>query len=688
MAEGQVKQVLEREVTCVLCLDIFSEPKKLPCDHVYCKDCLKRLALHQGLAAPTHLACPECRTVTRIPNDNVDEFPTDFRMNRLIEAYQKVDSCERGEDTLDTKQTAKGDSTVTDNCEEHLTQSLALYCETCSKLVCRDCVIMTKSHTHHDYDYVDKAADIHKEKLKETLLLTKEYDEVLTTLHMEISTAVDDVIQQERVEQQQIDGAFHSLMAVLEVKRDDMKRQVSQNSQSIQEALTRQMQQADVAQNEMKELASLIDSTLQGHDRTLLTRQEMLLDRFELIQKKMEELPQNVVTEPLLLPEVITGKKLKQHLDQHCFTYYAADPGKSHIRNFVSRAEADKCYSLLLDLVDFRGNKCRGGKQTVKAELKSIRDNSVTKGRINQLSPHCVQIMFEPHTQGRHELSLRLNGSHIGNSPCTCFLYKNPRQSSQPVATIESLQRPTGLARHGENILAVEHARSRILRLNTAFQVAGSIGEGILKGPSEVTADGNMNIYVCTIRDNKVHKFSKDGTLIKSIGMTGTRPGQFNFPNGVRINNYGELYVCDSGNNRMQVFDLDLNFKRVFGSQGSGKGQFKCPSDVDFDADDNVYIVDTNNHRIQVFSPQEQYLRAIGQKRFGSKELVSPINMHISDDQLFITEHEKNHVTVFKTSGELLTTFGNGVLSNPEGIEVDEDGFVYVTSDYSRIVVY
>ena len=138
----------------------------------------------------------------------------------------------------------------------------------------------------------------------------------------------------------------------------------------------------------------------------------------------------------------------------------------------------------------------------------------------------------------------------------------------------------------------------------------------------------------------------------------------------------------------MQEFDLDLITSRVFGSQDSGKGQFKCPSDVDFDADDNVYIVDTNNHRIQVFSPQEQYLRAIGQKRFGSKELVSPINMHISDDQLFITEHEKNHVTVFKTSGELFTTFGNGVLSNPEGIEVDEDGFVYVTSDYSRIVVY
>ena len=44
MAEGHAQQVLEKEVTCPLCLDILQEPKKLPCDHVYCKACLQRLA--------------------------------------------------------------------------------------------------------------------------------------------------------------------------------------------------------------------------------------------------------------------------------------------------------------------------------------------------------------------------------------------------------------------------------------------------------------------------------------------------------------------------------------------------------------------------------------------------------------------------------------------------------------------
>ena len=31
---------------------------------------------------------------------------------------------------------------------------------------------------------------------------------------------------------------------------------------------------------------------------------------------------------------------------------------------------------------------------------------------------------------------------------------------------------------------------------------------------------------------------------------------------------------------------------------------------------------------------------------------------------------------------------GRGHLSNPEGITIDEDGYVYVTSQYSKIVVF
>ena len=86
MAAG-VESVLEREITCALCLNIFQEPKKLPCDHVFCKACLEMLAKRNV----THsISCPECRRLAHLPNGVVEGLPTDFRMNCLIDVFQRV----------------------------------------------------------------------------------------------------------------------------------------------------------------------------------------------------------------------------------------------------------------------------------------------------------------------------------------------------------------------------------------------------------------------------------------------------------------------------------------------------------------------------------------------------------------------------------------------------------------------
>ena len=45
-------------------------------------------------------------------------------------------------------------------------------------------------------------------------------------------------------------------------------------------------------------------------------------------------------------------------------------------------------------------------------------------------------------------------------------------------------------------------------------------------------------------------------------------------------------------------------------------------------------------------------------------------------------------VWVMNTSGEVIATFGNGHLKNPEGITIDKAGFVHVTSHHSKIIVF
>ena len=76
---------LEREITCPVCHDHFQEPKILPCCHYYCKGCVQALVRRAGPSQP--FPCPECRSDTFLPQNDPDQLPTAFFVNRLKELY-------------------------------------------------------------------------------------------------------------------------------------------------------------------------------------------------------------------------------------------------------------------------------------------------------------------------------------------------------------------------------------------------------------------------------------------------------------------------------------------------------------------------------------------------------------------------------------------------------------------------
>ena len=68
-------------------------------------------------------------------------------------------------------------------------------------------------------------------------------------------------------------------------------------------------------------------------------------------------------------------------------------------------------------------------------------------------------------------------------------------------------------------------------------------------------------------------------------------------------------------------------------------------------------------------------------KGAASEQLNHPCGISVSSDQ-FVYVCENKCVSVFKTSGEFVTSFGQFI--DPRGIAVDDDGFVYV-SDWQSL---
>jgi hypothetical protein len=140
VARKWLRKLLMSEVTCPLYLGIFTDPKRLPCEHVYCRECLRGLALRSTTGS---ISCPECRTDVPVANYDVTTFSTPHQINRLIEIYQRNSKpAETAAAAAATPQPA--------TCGVHKSEPLALYCETCDTLACRDCVVMTYGKKNHE----------------------------------------------------------------------------------------------------------------------------------------------------------------------------------------------------------------------------------------------------------------------------------------------------------------------------------------------------------------------------------------------------------------------------------------------------------------------------------------------------------------------------------------------------------
>ena len=69
---------------------------------------------------------------------------------------------------------------------------------------------------------------------------------------------------------------------------------------------------------------------------------------------------------------------------------------------------------------------------------------------------------------------------------------------------------------------------------------------------TSVATDKAGNVFVADFYNNRVQKFSADGTFLSSFGSKGSGPGQFSYPIALAISDDGSVFVADYGNNRIQ----------------------------------------------------------------------------------------------------------------------------------------
>ena len=735
---------LQEQLTCGICLDLYTNPKTLPCFHYFCQQCLEGLPLDpQG--DNYFISCPTCHHHTQLPQPTgAADFPTAFQINNFKEVYnlmtkvsghQQVtcDNCTTTNATGYCKECAKflcqecidvhkkwgpiADHKITSldevvvsasklipvkkemKCSTH-NKPLEIICGTCEELICYDCTI--RIHRDHDYNLVSDCYPKHCQKLETSLKSISDKVTPVTDVLTALTERENEIREQGEVVKEEIRVMVEEMIDVLRQSERQLTREVDTVTGSKLQVLSEQKKSAEMILSQLKDCQEFVEQSLEiGSPQQVVTSTKQMMERI------------SHVTEQVNIEEFNPREKANLHFKKDSNIFDTLD----HIGDivFFSPTVLQQCKVKKIDRQHITTIK-----KTVSFPLSiQFSDSSLLTVPLSSLScsvvpvdtttpitatvtttthPGVYTIHCSPVTNGCHQVDIQVNDIQVDST--SLVIPFNPYLDNiTPVHNTPELNCPWGVAMTSDRHILVSERNSHCVtvldrdkkKMKSFGQVSDNLKFSCPRGVA-ITPDS----FILVADNHKIQKISMDGECIKSVGKQGSGPLEFDRPCGITISPItGHIYIADYDNHRIQVLNPNLTSSNVFGTHGSTEGQFDKPVDVAIDREGLVYVTDCLNHRIQIFTPEGQYLSQFGTKGSGPGQVAFPTGIVIDDnDLIYIAEVGNHRISVFTTNGQFVRSFERydgsmGQFNGQFGMTFDREGYLYVCDrGNNRVVVY
>ena len=710
---------LEEQLTCPVCLDLYTNPKTLPCLHSFCEACIERFP--QDKEGETYyLSCPTCRHCTELPGGGAGAFPVAFTLNNFIDVHsllkkvsdpQQVtcDNCTTANATgycKECKQVlctecigmhkkwarfashqitnldevtasvssssqllpAKQEPTLTCFVPSH-DEPLKYYCDTCDESICRDCAILT--HKDHKYNLMAESYTKYRQELERSLNPVKGKIEALKKILSAIAEREDEIRERGEGVLEEIHEMVEEMMNVLRQSERKLSEEAKRVTDAKLEVLSGQAKSAQISLSLLEHIEDYVEQSVKtGTPQQVLQSKKQMMKRMSEVttQINVEEL------EPKEKADFVLSKDIKSlHHIGDIMTYSCTALQQCKVKKIGHFEHLPKEKK-----VSFSLSMKRPDSSLVSVPVSSLKCSLVPVGKGDEpidttvtttsTHPGVYRIHCNPSTSGTHTVKVQVYDVELEDTSQVIPL--NPYLDNiTPVCTITELNLPCGVAVSDDgHVIVTEYNGNCVTILDNegkevkSFGGKGGSGNVQFSRPSGVAITPDNFILVCN--NHRIHKISMDGDCIASVGEKGSGPLQFNDPAGIAISLItGQVYIADFYNDRIQVLNPDLTFFHSFGSEGSANGQFKQPRDIAIDSQGLVYVTDRDNYRIQKFSPDGKFVAQFGSRGSGPGQLKSPYGITIDTagtGLVYVSDCGNNHyVSVFTSDGVFVSSFGS-----------------------------
>ena len=724
---------LEREITCGVCQEHYTEPKILPCLHYYCKKCVLDLA--QKARPSKSFPCPECRNKATLPEEGVDGFKTAYFVNRLkstvssvkithgqvevkceicLEVYNEkaeafcrqcaaficaecVKSHKRNRQyskheisSLDDlkqgkcKPVEKKDD-LPDKCEDH-DEPKVIYCYDCDALICRDCIM--KDHKEHNFEFCKKSARQAKGELSQEL-------ETLKQLKAEILHAAELVqATKQEVEDQglsvakEIKTAFSELHQILNEREKELLQEAETKVGKKVEKLCEEEKMLTHASVEIQGVVDYTEQCL-----SLCTDTEIMSLQAETKTKIRRETEEHskMSLEPAEEVDVGVAVGLADDLKQLCQDKAKIIPAIDFQKSTVSleipqSVEVEDTLELPLQLgLVLQNNKPTKRPRPVTAVIKSKYSGTTSNCEVTKNTANAYSICYEVAGRGRHEVIVLVDGQEVPSSPFPFVASLSPTELDEPIKIWNKIAGACAITTNSTGEIVVAKRYGYILK----FGKDGNRQTLVEKSSHDLTSlqgiaiDSDDNIYCTDIKSSKILKCDKNGGNIQVHDIKQEKGKRHR---GVVIVGE-ELLACAAGVcGTILVYDRNLQYVREI--RHNGVGRFY---DISADSQHNLYVADHTNNSIHVFSIDGTHLHSFNTDPcYEEESMHGPNSVHVFQQHVYIG-YDSHNISVFTTDGTHVNTFGSygsevGQLDGPRSITVGEDGLVYVVDCFNHRV--
>ncbi|XP_043971811.1 nuclear factor 7, ovary-like [Gambusia affinis] len=227
------------ELTCSVCLTIFTDPVNLPCGHSFCRQCISEV-----LTTQQH--CPQCGAAAAL---EAASLPTSLVLKTLAEkAKAKTDE--------EKRLTAE----VAGLCPEH-EEKLKLFCITDQQLVCIICRD-GEEHEGHQFKPVKEAAATLRKQLE---MFEQSTADDIHAVERLAEAQKDEMFKTRERSQQllaRVGKQFEEMRRFLRRRENEIKSELKRKEEDNVEKMRETFQAVAVALSESRELKEKVSSVL------------------------------------------------------------------------------------------------------------------------------------------------------------------------------------------------------------------------------------------------------------------------------------------------------------------------------------------------------------------------------------------------------------------------------------------